>query len=349
MSSSKPHISFVLSSLNRSGGSRVTVEMGNRLVERGYAVRILHMKTRPSMRRIVRAGLLRMRGLDYKDWGTEFEGDLELFGDLNEVVFDRNEVVIGVGTEAIPSLRNLHQEVMKVRFCHGLALNKPVQSRHAWSGAMPTIAVSGTLAPALKELGCERFIGVVPNGIRTDCYYDEGRERDGIGMVFGTHYNKAPEDSLELLSLIMQRWPEMPLYVFGESKRPSILPEKYYYRYPSVDKARELYNRSKVWLMASRMEGLPGPSLEAMACGAAFISTDNLGSAEVVRDGENGVLVPVGHPKAFLEPTNLLLSDETRRRKLVESARRTVAHFSWDRAVDRMIEVLDSIQADQHI
>lgn len=345
MSTDNRCVSFVLSSLNRSGGSRVTVEMGNRLFEKGYRVRILCMRTLPSVRKIVRASILRIQGFDFEDWGTEFKGNLEMFSDLNRLSFEPNEVVIGVGTQAIPLLRALRQDVTKIRFCHGFASNKPAESRDVWSGDMPTIAVSGTLAPQLKEFGCEQFVGVVPNGIRTDFYYEEQRTRDGIGMVYGTHYNKAPEDSLRLLSLIMHHWPNVPLYVFGESKRPGAIPSKYYYRYPSIDKARELYNRSKVWLMASRMEGLPGPSLEAMACGAAFVSTDNLGSAEVVQNGENGILVPVGQPEAFLEPVQLLLSDEHRRMEIVRRARETVAYFTWDRAVDRMVEVIDSLVA----
>lgn len=333
MNEPRPRISFVLTPLSRSGGSRVTVEMGNRLLEGGYRVRILCGKRRRSLRDIAREAALQIWGVDYQDWGTQFRGRLEAFSDLNQISFHRGEVVIAVGSDAIPFVRALRQNVAKVRYCHGFSFDRPITSRDVWSGPMPTIAVSSTLVPQLEAYGCERFIGVVPNGVRSDSYYQERRHRDGIGMVFGAHHSKAPEDCLRLISLVMKRWPDVPLYVFGGARRPRAIPRKYYSRYPSVGRARELYSRSKIWLMASRAEGFGMPTLEAMACGAAFIGTDNLGSAELVHHGRNGILVPVGEPEAFLGPIELLLANEARRRELVVEGFKTVRHFSWDRAV----------------
>jgi len=45
----RPKVTFVLPSLNRSGGTRVTVRMGNLLRERGYDVR-LAVKAEPRHR-----------------------------------------------------------------------------------------------------------------------------------------------------------------------------------------------------------------------------------------------------------------------------------------------------------
>jgi len=341
-------ISFVLPSLSRSGGSRVTVEMGNHLVDRGYDVRILYAEKSASFRDCARACVLRASGVHYQNWGRQFKGGLERFSCLDRVLFDRGEMVVAVGTDAIPLVRALRQDVATVRYCHGFSFDRPALSRDVWSGPMPTIAVSSTLGPQLEAFGCEGFLGVVPNGICLDAYYPERRQRDGIGMVFGMHCSKAPEDSLRLLSLIMGRWPDVPLYVFGAARRPRGLPRRFYTRYPSIGKARELYNRSKVWLMASRAEGFGMPNLEAMACGAALISTNNLGSAEVVDHGRNGLLVPVGEPEAFLEPLDVLLNHEARRRELVLEGYRTAQYFNWDRAADCMEQLVILRHADAH-
>jgi len=207
---------------------------------------------------------------------------------------------------------------------------------------MNTIAVSATLLPRLGELGGP-VLGVVPNGIDTDEYFDMGLPRAGIGMVYGTHYNKAPDDARTLLIRIRQRWPWVPLHVFGETLRPPWLGRSDYTQYPSVARARQLYNRSLAWLIVSRMEGLPGPVLEAMACGCTVISSDNVGSSEIVENGKNGLLVPIGDIEGFMHAVKLILTDSESRLALAAGGAATARTFTWDRAVARMEQVLDEV------
>jgi L-malate glycosyltransferase len=106
---------------------------------------------------------------------------------------------------------------------------------------------------------------------------------------------------------------------------------------------REIYSQSLVWLLASHTEGLPGPALEAMACGAVVISTDNEGSLEVIRDGVNGLIVPKSDFGAFVEKIRLILSDQTLRNNLAQGGFETVERFTWANAADRMEEFLDDV------
>jgi glycosyltransferase involved in cell wall biosynthesis len=56
-------------------------------------------------------------------------------------------------------------------------------------------------------------------------------------------------------------------------------------------------------------EGVPKILLEAMACGRAIIATDVPGCREVVRHGENGLLVPPRDPEALSTAIQTLLKD----------------------------------------
>ncbi|MCG8697671.1 MAG: glycosyltransferase family 4 protein, partial [Bacteroidales bacterium] len=285
-----------------------------------------------------------LAGTDWRDWGCEFQGEIVRFNHPKELLLNEGEIVIALGTFAVPLLAECNQPgIKKLRFCHGFAADKPKLMADVWGGDLPIITVSNTLVPKLEKYSGREILGVVPNGIRTDLYYTEERKRDGIGMVFGTHYNKDPETALGVLDLVMKHRPDVPLYIFGESRCPKGIPAQYYYRYPSVDKARELYNRSLLWLIPSRAEGLPGPPLEAMACGTVVLTTNNLGSMEIVRHKENGWVVPIGDKKAFMESIELLLDDDATRKELVQEGYNTVKYFSWDRAVDCMVDVLERL------
>jgi len=254
-------------------------------------------------------------------------------------VFERGEVLIAIGTYTIEDVRQLERDVIKIRSCHGFAADKPQLTDQVWGGHMNTIAVSSTLVPKLTALGGP-FLGVVPNGIDSDDYFDMGVPRAGIGMVYGTHYNKAPDDARTLIVRIRQRWPWVPLHVFGESLRPPWLGRRDYKQYPSIPQARLLYNRSLIWLVVSRMEGLPGPVLEAMSCGCAVISSDNVGSREVIENGKNGILVPIGDIEGFMRSVKLILTDSEARLSLAANGAATAREFTWDRAVERMEQVL---------
>lgn len=106
---------------------------------------------------------------------------------------------------------------------------------------------------------------------------------------------------------------------------------------------RETYSRSLIWLLASHTEGLPGPVLEAMACGAVVISTDNDGSVEVIQDGVNGLIVPKSDFDAFIEKIRLVLSDDPLRKRLAQGGFETAKKYTWANAADRMEEFLDEI------
>ncbi len=340
-------ITFVLPSINRSGGSRVTVEMGNCLIDRGYNVRIAVRNPEGSLAQKVRTPVktlyLRAKGRDFHHWGENFNGELSRYSELSSLGFQRGEIVIAVGTYAIDDVARLDSDVVKVRFCHGFAADKPDLTRRVWGGQMPTLAVSQTLVPILENFGAP-VMGVVPNGVNTDQYYDEGRTRAGIGFMHATHYNKAPEYAERLVNEFRRCRPHERIRAFGERIRPKWLETDEYYQYPSIEIARQLYSEVKVWVVNSRMEGLPGPVLEAMACGAVVVSSDNVGSREIVESGRNGILVPIGDTKAFLENIGKLLDDRTLWEYLSKKGTQTASEFNWPKAVGIMEVVLGKLE-----
>ena len=84
--------------------------------------------------------------------------------------------------------------------------------------------------------------------------------------------------------------------------------------------------------------------LEAMAMGKAVVASDVGGVYSIVRDQENGRLVPKGDSDALAEALAGLLSDMAAARRLGQKAREVVRQqFSLDAAVERHLAIYDEI------
>jgi hypothetical protein len=342
------NITFVLPGDHRSGGVRVTVLMANLLLKRGHDARIVHPKkgifSKAGFKRAVHGLLNGNAGND--GWFHQFNGRIESYAKLDDLDFSEDSIVIAVGTYMVAEVREMAKPAMKVRFNHGFPAKPDAAQVAAWHGPMTTITVSNTLVPRLNAQTDGSVWGVVPNGIDPVEYHvDPSVPRDGIGALYNPHSNKAPENMISVLRECHARWPDVPQRVFGTEACPEGLEHVDYTRLPSVDAARAIYNRSKVWLLTSRTEGLPGVVLEAMACGCVVVSTDNEGSLEILRDGQNGVIIPCDDNSAQVEAVGKILADETLERRLADGALETVKAFTWEKAADRMEEFLSALPA----
>ncbi|MEN3014401.1 MAG: glycosyltransferase [Endomicrobiia bacterium] len=86
--------------------------------------------------------------------------------------------------------------------------------------------------------------------------------------------------------------------------------------------------KSTIFVLSSSFEGFGNVLLEAMACGVPVISTDcPFGPNEIIKNGENGILVPVNDEDALCNAIVKLLKDKELREKLVLNGLKTVQNF----------------------
>ncbi|MBA0046992.1 glycosyltransferase family 4 protein [Mycobacteroides sp. LB1] len=86
----------------------------------------------------------------------------------------------------------------------------------------------------------------------------------------------------------------------------------------------QLLSGADIFVLPSYAEGLPMALLEAMASAVAVITAPVGSIAEVVRDGENGVLIAPGDIDALVAALTRLTTDHDERRRLGTAGRETV-------------------------
>ena len=97
-----------------------------------------------------------------------------------------------------------------------------------------------------------------------------------------------------------------------------------------VDNPYAFMARASLFVTSSRMEGLPGVLIEALACGCPCVSTDcPSGPAEILEGGRIGRLVPIGDVEALAEAMRLTLEDPPPRTLLLKRAE----YFSAENSV----------------
>lgn len=90
-----------------------------------------------------------------------------------------------------------------------------------------------------------------------------------------------------------------------------------------------LYERAKIVVVTSRAEGFCNILMESLFFGIARISTDCIaGPRELINDGVDGFLCPVGDSAQIAKKLEILMSDEKLRDTLVQNANKRTADFS---------------------
>jgi glycosyltransferase involved in cell wall biosynthesis len=102
----------------------------------------------------------------------------------------------------------------------------------------------------------------------------------------------------------------------------------------------EILSTAHIACLPSYREGLPKSLLEAAACGLPIVTTDTPGCREVVADGSNGLLVPVGNSKALADALGKLVGNADMRRKMGEQSRiRAVTEYSSETVIKETLAI----------
>ena len=185
---------------------------------------------------------------------------------------------------------------------------------------------------------------ILPNAINPDFIHPryEGERQDRVVCVGRLDHNKNQGLLIRAFARTQDRHPEYSLHLYGDGparEEFAKLAEELGIADAVVfeglvDGVREKIETSRIFVLPSRSEGMPNALLEAMGAGLACISTDCPcgGPRDLIRDGENGFLVPVeenGHEMA--DRMIRLMEDPLLADRMGREASRVQESYSPDR------------------
>jgi glycosyltransferase involved in cell wall biosynthesis len=175
-------------------------------------------------------------------------------------------------------------------------------------------------------------------------------QREHVAFV-GTFFHRKGSDVVAtVMARLLHARPTLKLSLFGTGVPPAevkgAFPEEVRARVevvpsvPSSDLARRLEGFA-ILLFPTRYEGFGIVVLEAMRAGLVVVTTPTGAGADLVRDGDNGLLVPVGDVEGTERAVARLLDDPTLRARLARTAVEESSTRSWQRAARELIVVYE--------
>lgn len=164
-------------------------------------------------------------------------------------------------------------------------------------------------------------IAVIPNGVFNPLVYETSvpNERDRVITACGRlDRNKGFDVLLDAFARVHAQEPDCTLRIFGEGESRAELTAQAERLHLSQSVklcgadpgAIRPIARSSVFVLSSRSEGMPNALIEAMAAGVPCVATRcDMGPAELIEDGVNGLLVPVDDADAMAQAILRILRD----------------------------------------
>jgi len=98
------------------------------------------------------------------------------------------------------------------------------------------------------------------------------------------------------------------------------------------------YHASDIYVSSSCSESFGKVLIEAMAAGLPIIATLTTGSKEIVKDGENGFLVPIGDSESLAKKILFLLNNPDKAKEMSQAGRKIVREkFNQDKIIKKII------------
>jgi glycosyltransferase involved in cell wall biosynthesis len=357
------------------GGPEKTILLGTaRTDPRRFAITVCYLRDRRDSVFSIDAKAAGLP-IDYVELTEAHSFDLSIFSRLRRLVREREIDIVHAHdykTDVLAWLLGKAERVTPMATAHGWtghsrrehALYYPLDKR-VLARFPRVVAVSSDVRRELIGHGAKaEAVTTVLNGIdHTAFHRDRSREqavRRQLGLaeddvIIGAVGRAEPQKRFDLLleafAALKAGQPRLRLMIVGAGSCLAAL-QTQVTRLGLGDSCRLLGNRTDiadlhhtfdVFVQSSDYEGTPNAVLEAMAFESPIVATSAGGTAEIVRDGIDGLIVPIGDVAAIADAVRTVLRDPFAARARATSARRRV---ETDLSFETRMSAVEAIYVD---
>ena len=196
---------------------------------------------------------------------------------------------------------------------------------------------------------------VIPNAalFMADRYADMSRKR--VIAVGRLDYQKGFDRLIDAWQIVCSTglFQEWRLDIFGQGEWKDMLKARIkeyglqnslHLNEPTKEIAKE-YADSSMLVMSSNYEGFPMVMIEAMACGLPVVTFDfKCGPRDIIKDEENGLIVPDGDIQALADAMMRLMANESLRQTMSVEARKVTETYSEEVVMGKWVSLFEEVQ-----
>jgi glycosyltransferase involved in cell wall biosynthesis len=267
--------------------------------------------------------------------------------------------------QVVTSVRNIHSEVE-------LNYYNPRWQRFLERATVPLVSVITANAPAVAadyqefaRAPAEKIV-TVPNGIEVRGFHfltaqERAEKRRLLGftandLVVGTVARLAPEKDLETflraLACARVKLSSLRCIILGDGELRTELEAlcSSLNLTPSVQFLGErkdvgdLIQCYDVFLLSSRIEGMPNVVMESQLLGTPVVATRAGGTVDLIRDGETGLLAPIGDAESLAACLVRMLTEKELRDRVCRAASEQIRkNYTVEQFVARTENIYDRL------
>ena len=336
-------ITFVLPTVNLSGGIRVAAIYSRWLMRFGHQV----VAVSPPPAVLFRHRLLRPLGLGTPRVATESHFDnagidhriIERSRAIEDNDVPDADVVIATWWETAEWVAALSPaKGAKVYFVqHHEVFDWLPAERSTATYRLPLrkIVVASWLQRVMNTDYGDIAVDLVPNAVDHEQFFAPKRgkrDRPTVGFLYSKAEFKGVDLTLRAIATLRLSFPALRVVSFGDqAPQGDELGDVDFHLAPDQSKLRDLYASCDVWMTASRSEGFNLPAMEAMACRTPVIATCTGWPAEAIVDGANGWCVALNDVHGLVRAAQFVLDlSDADWRAMSTHAFDTVRGSSWE-------------------
>lgn len=342
-------ITFILHTLQISGGHKAIFEFSNHLIQLGHKVSIVYpliatglgskwYEAGKSPGRIIKTWkrLLRPNKVEWFD----LKADLIRTLTPDERHIPDADIVVATWWETAYWVRRYSENKGKKFYL--------VQHYEVWGGPKNKVDQSYRLGLRniihsnwLKKILCDtlnaEIEALIPHAPDLDQFYPEDNKDHAGNIRILVPYRKIKwkgmEDGLRALEVVRQTHPDVQIVMFGPDSGKDLPAYTEYHQKPFGSELRRIYNSCDIFLFPSHSEGFGMPPMEAMACKCAVVTTDVGAVPDYTIPGETALVSPPHSPESLAKNIVTLIENKNLRKMISEAGYRHITeNFRWDTA-----------------